>query len=43
MLIFLVEVAWEMESDGRAPPTAVELSPTWPPGKHTSLFSDKVN
>lgn len=40
---FLVEVAWEMESDGRDSLKAVELSPTWPPGIHTSLFSDKVN
>lgn len=26
------------ESDGRDSLKAVELSPTWPPGIHTSLF-----
>lgn len=43
MPIFLVEVVWEMESDGKDSLRAVGLSPTLPPGKHTSLFSDKVN
>lgn len=37
---FLVDV-WETESDGKDSLKAVGLSPTRPPGIHTSLFSDK--
>lgn len=39
---FLVDV-WETESDGKDSLKAVGLSPTRPPGIHTSLLSDKKN